>query len=44
MKTDFSMRPVMGGLLGGDYTADLTPIVMILRPDESPYPILPRAG
>ena len=21
MKTDFSMRPVMGGLLGGDYTA-----------------------
>ena len=38
MKTDFSMRPVMGGLLGGDYNS-LTPLVTISWRDESPSPV-----
>jgi hypothetical protein len=37
MKTDSSMRPVMGGLLGGDYNS-LSPIATIFWRDESPSP------
>jgi len=37
------MRPVMGGLLGGDYNS-LTPIVTNFWQDESPLSRWERAG